>query len=251
MSSEHLNPTSIGQLTQLTDTAWNDQASWSPDGTEMVYTQEPSYNGPTSRIVVVRADGSKRRALTAYANRDSVPCFSPDGTKIAFRRDQSGTTEIWEMNADGSHQVRITEGISPTWSPDGKWIAFSNTQNIWAIRPDGSGLHAITKLTSNGAFEPSWSPDGTTISFSGTTGSGGDIWLVDADGKNARQLTFDGFDLESNWSPDGTLVVFDDWVGGFPGGVAHLGVIKRDGSGEADLTPHLPYSGIEPAWQPR
>ena len=250
MSSEFANPSSRSQLVQITHSAWNDQASWSLDGTKLLYTQESAYNGPTSRIVVVNADGTNTKPLTAFNDKDSVPCFSPTGAQIAFRRDSSGNTQIWTMNADGSNQKYLAAGISPTWSPNGAWIAFSNNQSLWEIAPNGTGLHQLTHLTGVSAFEPSWSPDGTTIAFTGVTGSSPNIWLVNANGSNARQLTHDVYDLESNWSPDSALVVFDSWSGGWPGGFAHLGVIGRNGTGEADLTTHIQNSGIEPAWQP-
>ena len=250
MSSEHANPASPTKLLRLTNTAWNDQASWSPDGTKIVYTQESSYNGTASRIVVMSANGSHKKALTTFADMDSVPCFSPDGTKIAFRRDQSGTQQIFVMNADGSNPAYVTDGISPVWSPDGTWIAYSNG-NIWAIHPDGTGAHAITNVAA-GAFEPAWSPDGTQISFTSSTGGSTNVWLVNPDGTNVHQLTFGAYDLESYWSPDSSMVLYDDWTAAWPnpGSVAHLGVINRDGTGAAVLTPHIPNSGIEPAWQP-
>jgi Tol biopolymer transport system component len=137
------------QLRQLTHSAWNDQSSWSPDGKKIVYTQEPSYNGPTNRLVVMNADGSHKIALTTYADRDSVPCFSPDGTKIVFRRDASGSKLIWVMDADGTHQRHIGSGISPTYSPDGKHIVYAGAAGgLWIMDSDGSNPHALTNPAS-------------------------------------------------------------------------------------------------------
>jgi len=238
-------------LTQLTHSAWNDQADWSPDGTKIVYTQENAYNGDQSEIMVMNADGSDQTALTQLADQDSVPSWSPNGTEIAFRRDQSGTKQIWLMNADGSDQRDITpagfDGISPVWSPDGQWICYvagGAGNGLWAMHPDGSGNHQIY---GSGA-EPTWSPDGTQIAF---TANGGGIWLVNSNGSDAHQLTNDtNFDLEASWAPDGTKLVFDMGTQTPQGPDEHLGVINRDGTGEEDLTPNLDNSGIEPSWQP-
>jgi tol-pal system beta propeller repeat protein TolB len=256
MDSENSDPGSTARLRKLTNSAWNDQASWSPDGRRIVYTRESTYNGATSQIMVMNADGSHQTPLTAQANADSVPCFSPDGTRIAFRRDQSGTPQIYVMSANGSNQHNISNDasgdISPVWSPDGRKIAYAAADgNVWVMKADGSRKHPITHLSASTAAEPAWSPDGAVISYSGNASGNFNIWLMNADGSHERQLTFDTFDVESYWAPDGTKILFD-YVGGgsAPTPWPHLGVINRDGSDQRDLTPKIPKSGIEPAWQP-
>ena len=67
--------------------------------------------------------------LTTAPGIDTDPSFSPDGSKIVFESDRSGSQQLYIMNADGSNQRRISFGggwyASPEWSPDGEWIAFT------------------------------------------------------------------------------------------------------------------------------
>jgi TolB protein len=72
-------------------------------------------------IYVMNADGSNQTRLTNNPASDGWPCFSPDGTKIAFESLRDGDFEIYVMNADGSNQTRITNNPAynghPSWGP--------------------------------------------------------------------------------------------------------------------------------------
>src|SRR3954470_21396168 len=131
---------------------------------------------PTPAPVTVMVDEGTAMAVTV----------SPDGKMLAM--DLQGS--IWVMPATGGRATRITDPFNdarqPTWSPDGKSIAFfayrDGGYDIWSIAPDGSNQHKLTW----GNFddrEPAWSHDGTRLAFSSDRGDplGSDyiIWVLD------------------------------------------------------------------------
>lgn len=211
------------------------QASPSPDGTRMVFTG--THNHGTS-IFMANIDGSGVVMLTNAIDREDQPAWSPDGTRIAFRRWASGgpagifnPAHIWVMNADGTGQVNLTAGSqpgvtfnSPTWSPrlpDGSYrIAFSRQEKvgewlqgrIWSIRSNGTDLRPVTRGGEYLEDSPSWSPDGTAILFTRIGGTAlSDLWLVNAGGGSERQLLAvnpDGEQRYPAWSPDGAYIAF-------------------------------------------
>jgi TolB protein len=75
------------------------------------------------------------------------------------------TNEIWLVNADGSHQVRLTHNAlnddHPSWSPDGRWLVFASEMpghsvtHLWLMRPNGKGLHRATSWPGE-QINPSW-----------------------------------------------------------------------------------------------
>jgi Tol biopolymer transport system component len=95
------------EQTNLTNTPFDEgYAAWSPDGTEIAYTQINT----DPEIFVMNADGSNQRDLSNDpATQDFDPAWSPDGTKIAFARaTESSDFDIWVMDADGTHQTQLT-----------------------------------------------------------------------------------------------------------------------------------------------
>jgi TolB protein len=220
-------------LTQL-DIVGED-AAWSPDGKQIVDTHalfDPGAAAPYNvALWVMNADGSHKHQITLVGKRCDNACaggeqhnegvWSPDGKRIAFKRDVYTSPEhfsIYTVAADGTDPRRVTpEGMDvgdPAWSPDGTLIAFQSPpeansggeQNIYTIHPDGSGIRQLTAHLSSsdgtqGTFHPSWSPDGSMILFShdpGTTGRYADIFVMNADGSDVHVVA--GTPLNENWA---------------------------------------------------
>jgi Tol biopolymer transport system component len=146
---------------------------------------------------------------------DHSPAFSPNGERIVFVSNRSGTLELWVSHRDGSGAVRLTSMNSvstgaPCWSPDGRRIAFdswaSGRSGIYVVEAAG-GVPKLLSAEPLGSWHPAWSADGKWIYF--TCGRSGqrNIWKVPATGGDAVQVTHDGA-VRALPSPDGKLIYF-------------------------------------------
>ncbi|MDE0676549.1 MAG: cell wall-binding repeat-containing protein [Acidimicrobiaceae bacterium] len=207
---------------QLVPSTAAEDPAWSPDCSRLVYTDNAS-------LWTVNNDGTGARKLI---NHDGAylhsAVWSPDGTRIAYvrgRNDENGhwSSHIWTVNVDGSHNNQRTEGDQidrwPTWSPDGKWIAFErligsgrdqhghlldSDRHIVVMTSFGNKPRALNE---GGSWEqsPAWSPDGSQLAFH----RDGFLMVSDIDGGNAQRVLA-GVYIEGglSWSPDGTRIAF-------------------------------------------
>jgi Tol biopolymer transport system component len=170
----------------------------------------------SAAIYIMNADGSNQTKLISNSQY-SIEDFavSPDGKKIVYSAPGCVEPDGWKediyiINIDGSGLVKLTEDperdINPSWSPDGKKIAFASKRdgifNIYVMNADGSNQ---TRLTVFNALQPAWSPDGKKIAFILL----GDVYVMNADGSNQTRLTNSrtqkGYPA---WLPDGKKIAF-------------------------------------------
>ncbi len=217
-----------------------EDVSWSPTGKQLVDTHalfdDPSKGPYNVGLWVMDSNGSHKHQVTLVGKRCENACpggeqdndgvWSPDGKRIAFKRDLYTSPEqfsIYTVAVDGTDLRRVTavglDAGDPAWSPDGTDIAFQSPaeanqggeQNIFVIHPDGSGLRQLTAHLSSdngtqGTFHPSWAPDGRQILFShnpGMTGPRSDIFVMNADGSDVHDIA--GTTLNENWADWGPM----------------------------------------------
>jgi TolB protein len=155
--------------------------TWAPDGKSIVFTSDRSGSADLFRV---NPDGSGLTQLTTDPAYDDQAAFSPDSKQLVFvsTRD-GGTANLWTMDLETRRAKALTAGkggdFRPSWSPDGKWIAFSSVRgnampfahgrwerlqlaDIYITRPNGSGLKKINK---SGGFcgSPKWTGDSSHV----------------------------------------------------------------------------------------
>jgi Tol biopolymer transport system component len=199
----------------------------------------------------MRANGSARQLVARNAHLDAL---SPDGGTIAFEEDAciSGSgygpacsdtvdnpTEIYTIGIDGGHRRRLTHNTwydgHPSWSPDGKSIAFATETGMRIMRRDGSDVRYLTDADSLAV--PDWSPRGDRLLVSAI----GTRWrVVSTDGDPLGVLTAGppGPKWEPVWSPDGRQIAYlakhtRNWSAETP---LQIWMMNADGTGRHAIT---------------
>jgi TolB protein len=182
----------------------NVSPSWSPDQRWVTLART---DGADSDIVVVNATSGKLvHRITRGGGIDVSPCFSPDGTKIAFASERSGGSQVYVSNADGTQPHRVTfQGDfngDPVFHPDGKQLAFVGRErggfDIYVVDTDGRNLRRITQDMRDNE-DPAWSPDGMYLAFSSTRTGRSEIWVSTADGRHQVPVTGSGGWTQPSW----------------------------------------------------
>jgi serine/threonine protein kinase/Tol biopolymer transport system component len=157
--------------------------------------------------------------LLAHSRTEHVAQYSPDGTRIAFASNRSGSDEIWVSASNGSNAQKLTSfggpyTADPVWSPDGKWLVFYSSGGgrirTYLLSPDGGEPRPV--LSEGEGGYASWSHDGKMLYFESSRSGRKEVWRVPVAGGAAVQITRNG-GFRPTESPDGRSVYFLKPVG--------------------------------------
>ncbi len=143
------------------------------------------------------ADKRPYLSVSSTSNTDQGPGpqFSPDGTRLAYMSDRSGTMEIWVANRDGTNGYQLTAVAgagTPRWSPDSQAIAFdvsTRSGSKIVVQNLNGGAPQILTQDEQHSVCPSWSRDGKWIYFGSTRSGEWQVWKIPASGGTPVQIT--------------------------------------------------------------
>ena len=221
-----------------------------PSGNEILYSSTHHHNAScppnpdfsmgyvwpvyeTYDVFASNLDGSGLRQLTTEEGYDAEATFSPAGDRIVFTSARDGDLELYSMAPDGSDVIRLTDRPGydggAFYSPDGSKI-------IWRAHYPGEGpeLEDYRRLLSQGLLRPGEL----------------EIYIMDADGSNQRQLTqLGGANFAPYWHPSGEKIVFSSNHHDPDGRDFEIYMINLDGSGLTRITYSEGFDGF-PVFSP-
>src|SRR5262245_2972592 len=216
-------------------------AAWSPDGKVIAVPVNKTVNGLRSTsVVTIDVASGKETPLGSkeWEMVGAVGWLGTDGLAVTAQEPQS-TTQLWHMSYPAGVARRVTNDLNnyDQISVSGDASALVTVQgdataHLWTAA--GGEIQPAVQITSGTSridTQPSWTPDGKIV-YTSNAGGNFDIWICDANGQNARQLTVDpAFDVWPIVLPDGKAVLFQSNRGG-----THIWKMDIDGANQVQLS---------------
>lgn len=245
-----VKPIGDGPPVQVTNEESSDQHPfWLPDGNRIIYSSQRS---GIFQTCIAYLDEKRTEQINLGSNDTLIVDVSADGSRILFGQSRE-ESDLWKIGVDDKIETQITfdTGLElwPSASVDGKSIVFQATSESKHLLEGSIRVRSVadtqqTTVASNG-FSPVFSPDGRKAAFLRDANSLTDLWIVDRNGADERQLTTGGVGFSSfslmpynlqvrdfSWSPDsGSLVYYAK-----KDGVWNVFRIAVDGAAPQDIS---------------
>lgn len=207
-----------GHLNQITEDPTDTEPAFAGDGRTIAFARGGD-------IYSVRPDGSGQRHLTSGADLDSAPIVSPDGRLVILERRASvdAPADLYAVRVTGGGVRALTSGPDDDhqadFSPDGRAIVFvrgsggpNTKEDLWSIRPSGSGLARLTRTGGVDEFKPRWFAGGILFSRGESTegpAAYADVYTMRRNGTRIKPLVAGvGSAYVEDVSPDGHTLLF-------------------------------------------
>ncbi len=239
----------------------------SRDGAHIYFAS--TAHSPSSDIFVKAVHGTALTQLTTDPANDMMPAVSPDGSRVAFASNRSGSWDVFVMSASGGQAVQITSDIAqelhPTWSPDGRHIAFCRlnpNSDRWEIWVTDAESGAMRRFLTYGLF-PEWHPFENKIAFQRSRERGDrffSVWTVDySDGEAISPTIIASSNqaaiLNPKWSHDGNYMAIaaigapNEAAPGQRPTRSDIWIMRADGGARANITGGQ-HVNLMPCWGP-